>query len=312
MQRSGQTKKIERAWTGVFSWEKKQRSGPREADGGTIAGRRGDERFNEAVGVGRYGERFNEAASGGDNVDRVKRAGRGDERFNEAVGVGRYGKRFNEAASGGDNVDRVKRAGSRSKKIVGRKHQTRLLSGIVENYVLCPEESADDRSGSNKATKGGSEQPNEELEQKEQVVEGRCGAWVVDGSAYYEYCVAYVDDILVCGMDPKFQMDAIERQFKLKNGTVEEPSFYLGADIGKTYIDGNPYWSMASSKYTAKAIKSVEEELLTGKYAFKVLPKTARSPLSAEYRPEIDALPELDPGETKLLSRFGWDTPVDM
>eukprot|EP00536_Pseudo-nitzschia_multiseries_P010185 jgi/Psemu1/25290/gm1.25290_g len=81
-------------------------------------------------------------------------------------------------------------------------------------------------------------------------------AFKKDGMAYYKYCVALVDDML----------------FKLKDGTIEEPSFYLRADIGKTYK-----WDT----YTSKAIKSVDEELSTGKYA-------------AKYRPEIDASPEMD------------------
>eukprot|EP00536_Pseudo-nitzschia_multiseries_P011205 jgi/Psemu1/28206/gm1.28206_g len=50
-------------------------------------------RFNEAVGAGRYGERVDEAgkASGGDNVDRVKRAGSGTDRRRALGGSTRQG-----------------------------------------------------------------------------------------------------------------------------------------------------------------------------------------------------------------------------
>ena len=60
-----------------------------------------------------------------------------------------------------------------------------------------------------------------------------------NGVEYYQYCVCYVDDILVCGEDPKAQMDEISGKFTLKDGTVEEPKMYLGANIVKTEVIDN-------------------------------------------------------------------------
>ena len=37
-----------------------------------------------------------------------------------------------------------------------------------------------------------------------------------NGEKYYEYLVAYVDDILCCGEDPRFMMECIEKRFTLK------------------------------------------------------------------------------------------------
>ena len=79
-----------------------------------------------------------------------------------------------------------------------------------------------------------------------------------NGVEYYQYCVCYVDDILVCGEDPRAQMDEISGKFTLKDGTVEEPKMYLGANIVKTEVvddSGNkfPCWSISSSNYTTKA-----------------------------------------------------------
>ena len=118
-----------------------------------------------------------------------------------------------------------------------------------------------------------------------------------DGTEYWAYLVAYVDDILCCGMNPRNQLQAIERRFTLKDGTIEEPTLYLGADIEKFEVPGssNTAWAMSSTKYTAKAIETVEQELATSKYGYKYLPSTGiKTPLSGDYRPEIDPTQELD------------------
>ena len=116
-----------------------------------------------------------------------------------------------------------------------------------------------------------------------------------DGTEYYEYLIAYVDDVLCCGMNPRHQLEAIEKRFKLKDGTIAEPTLYLGADIGKhVFEDGTFAWSLSSSSYTAKAVKAVEDEIATEKYGFKRLPNGTKTPLTGDYRPEIDSSQELD------------------
>ena len=83
----------------------------------------------------------------------------------------------------------------------------------------------------------------------------------------------------------------------MKDDNIEEPTLYLGTDIGKFYFEGDskPRWSLSSTKYTAKAVAAVEQELGTEKYGYKYLPKSASSPLSHDYRPEIDISEELNP-----------------
>jgi hypothetical protein len=118
-----------------------------------------------------------------------------------------------------------------------------------------------------------------------------------NGDTYYQYMLAYVDDILCCGENPQVQMDMISGKFTLKDGTVEEPKLYLGADIEKFYIDGEPEktrWAISSSNYTKKAIEEVERELATAEYGFTCLPKRVRTPLAGDYRPELDPTPELN------------------
>ena len=57
----------------------------------------------------------------------------------------------------------------------------------------------------------------------------------------------------------------------MKDGTIEEPTLYLGAAIGKHVFDyGSFSWSLSSSNYTAKAAKAVEDEIATEKYGFKM------------------------------------------
>ena len=116
-----------------------------------------------------------------------------------------------------------------------------------------------------------------------------------NGEKYYEYLVAYVDDILCCGEDPRFMMECIEKRFTLKNGTIKEPDLYLGADIEKVFFqDGEDptkaRWALSSTSYTKKAIEEVEREL---KKSHLKLPAKVTTPLSSGYRPEMDSTREL-------------------
>ena len=120
-----------------------------------------------------------------------------------------------------------------------------------------------------------------------------------NGDLYYQYMIAYVDDLLCCGENPMIQMQMVQGKFTLKDGTVEEPTLYLGADIGKECLPesddpGKTRWSLSSTKYATKAVAEVERELGTHKYGYTRLPKGIHSPLSASYRPEQDSTGELD------------------
>jgi len=58
----------------------------------------------------------------------------------------------------------------------------------------------------------------------------------LDGTKYYEYVLCYVDDILCGSENPKYFMDYLGTQYKLKDGSVKEPDIYLGADIKKISV----------------------------------------------------------------------------
>jgi hypothetical protein len=117
-----------------------------------------------------------------------------------------------------------------------------------------------------------------------------------DGFKYWEYVLVYSDDILVVSHDPKRTMDFLESKYTLKNGTVAEPTTYLGAEVKKWRIEGSDdptkiRWAMSSETYIKSAIADVETELAK---IDKQLPSKASTPLKPGYRPELDQSPELD------------------
>ena len=80
-----------------------------------------------------------------------------------------------------------------------------------------------------------------------------------DGTEIYEYILLYTDDLLVCGINPKDVLDQIDQHFKLKPGSVEVPTKYLGADVGTfTCANGTEAWYLSSNTYLKSAIQNVE------------------------------------------------------
>ena len=115
-----------------------------------------------------------------------------------------------------------------------------------------------------------------------------------DGTEYYEYLLAYVDDLCGMSMDTKHMFHSIGELFKLKKESVKEPDLYLGADIEKVQLPSEPgktRWAMSSTNYTKKAIEEVERELTK---VDKRLPTKVPTPLGGGYRPELDQTAELD------------------
>ena len=120
-----------------------------------------------------------------------------------------------------------------------------------------------------------------------------------DGSHYWEYVLVYVDDALAISHDPKSIMDYLSSRYTLKKGSVKEPTEYLGAEIRKHYLvnpDGSqstkPRWAMSSGLYVKCAPADVEGELAE---IGQTLKSKVSMPLSADYHPELDMAPELDP-----------------
>jgi hypothetical protein len=120
------------------------------------------------------------------------------------------------------------------------------------------------------------------------------------GFKYWEYVLVYVDDVLVLSHDPHKVMDHLSQKYTLKEGSVGEPTSYLGAEVKKWLIDNSSdplktRWALSSDLYVKRAVANVEAELaeLGQKLSTKVT-----TPLSQGYRPEMDATPELDTTRT--------------
>jgi Reverse transcriptase (RNA-dependent DNA polymerase) len=117
-----------------------------------------------------------------------------------------------------------------------------------------------------------------------------------NGDKYWEYVLVYVDDILCISHEPKKFMEMLQAKYTLKKGSVGEPTAYLGAEVCKHYIESSEdltkvRWALSSDKYVDRAVKEVERQL--GE-ADRKLKNKVKTPLSLDYRPELDETPELD------------------
>jgi hypothetical protein len=76
-----------------------------------------------------------------------------------------------------------------------------------------------------------------------------------DGVLYWAYILIYVDDIVCVHHDPGSLLAKLDEYFKMKEGSSQVPTFYLGAKLKKTVIpNGVVAWGMSSSKYVQSAV----------------------------------------------------------
>ena len=81
-----------------------------------------------------------------------------------------------------------------------------------------------------------------------------------EGFEYYAYILVYIDDLLIIHKEPKEFMTQIQESFTVKPSSIEEPTSYLGANIGKFYYEDGSYgWTMGSETYTTQAIKNLKK-----------------------------------------------------
>jgi hypothetical protein len=116
-----------------------------------------------------------------------------------------------------------------------------------------------------------------------------------DGVSYLVYILIYVDDILCVHHDPGSPLAKLDAYFKMKEGSIQVPTFYLGAKLKKTVLpNGVVAWGMSSSKYIQYAVQNVKE-YLTALPGYQMLVNKASGPFAGVYKPELDESPELDP-----------------
>jgi hypothetical protein len=80
-----------------------------------------------------------------------------------------------------------------------------------------------------------------------------------DVALYWGYIFIYVDDILCVHHDPGYPMAKLNECFKMKEGSIQNPTFYLGAKLKKTVLpNGVVAWGMSYSKYVQSAVQNVK------------------------------------------------------
>ena len=115
-----------------------------------------------------------------------------------------------------------------------------------------------------------------------------------NGVEVWEYVLLYVDDALSIGPNSEQVLRDIGKYFQLKEESVGPPDIYLGGRITGVTLEGNiKAWAFSSSKYVQTAVNNVVAHL--AKQGNGKLPTKAKTPLSADYKPELDTTPELDP-----------------
>ena len=120
-----------------------------------------------------------------------------------------------------------------------------------------------------------------------------------DGTEYYEYLLLYTDDCLCVSEHPREALMEVNAYFKLKPESVGPPKIYLGGKVSKHVLPSGVWaYTFSSSQYVQEAVKNVEEYLEKRKMK---LTKRATSPITADYRPELDQSSELSPKEASYF-----------
>jgi hypothetical protein len=128
-----------------------------------------------------------------------------------------------------------------------------------------------------------------------------------DGVLYWAYILIYVDDILCVHHDPGSPLTKLDEYFKMKEGSIQVPAFYLGATLKKTVLpNGVVAWGIISSKYVQSAVQNVKE-YLTALPGDQMLVKNASDPFVGGYKPELDESPELEPTRAFCAGVWRWD-----
>jgi hypothetical protein len=83
-----------------------------------------------------------------------------------------------------------------------------------------------------------------------------------DGVLYWAYILIYVDDTLWVHHEPGAPLEKLDEYFKMKEGSIQVPTFYLGAKLKNTVLPNDLVaWGMRSSKYVQSAVQNVQEYL---------------------------------------------------
>ena len=126
---------------------------------------------------------------------------------------------------------------------------------------------------------------------------------------YYEYMVVYVDDVIYISEAPEQWIDALAKQYRLRETGV--PKRFLGSDIkSKQYVDDNGHnklcWAFGSDSYVRDACAIAEDQMKKNGITY---PSTRRhgssSPFSNQsYQPELDSSDFCDSNLTTMFQKL--------
>jgi hypothetical protein len=103
-----------------------------------------------------------------------------------------------------------------------------------------------------------------------------------------------VDDILCVHHDPGAPLAKLYEYFNMKEGSMQVPTFYLGAKLKKNGLpNGMVSCGMSSSKYVKSTVQNVQEFLAALPGDHKLL-KKAYGPFARGYKPVLYESPELE------------------
>ena len=122
-----------------------------------------------------------------------------------------------------------------------------------------------------------------------------------DRREYWEYVLLYTDDCLVVSHRGQSVLtDEIGKYFEMKQESIAHPDIYLGGKLRKVELENGVFaWAFGSSQYVQAAVANVENYLR--EHDANPLPPRCTTPLSPDYRPEIDTSQELCP---RLASHY--------
>ena len=95
-----------------------------------------------------------------------------------------------------------------------------------------------------------------------------------DDTKYYSYLVIYVVDVLCLDKNPKIIIDHIASVYRVKDGSIEEPSRYLGMNVRKwNYMtmngDSMSAYALGASTYIKEAVGIVKTNCLSYNLTYK-------------------------------------------
>lgn len=99
-------------------------------------------------------------------------------------------------------------------------------------------------------------------------------------------------------------MTVISQCYRLKNDSIQKPKTYLGAEIKEYRHPHDPtrtMWSMSADQYIKDALRNLDHTL---ERMGKRLPTKVTTPLSSNYRPEMDASAYLDDDFTRFFQQL--------